>query len=94
MQRLATTVPRLATAGASAAAAAAAAARPATRAKSTSSLVYNVVFKRNVTYITYIVAGASALEVVYGKATDMFWNSMNNGVSAEGTGSLEPVKTH
>lgn len=52
----------------------------ATGGKSVGAYAYNLVFKRNVTYITYIVTGAVVLEVVYGKVTDGFWNSVNNGV--------------
>jgi len=45
-----------------------------------SSVVYNFVFKRNVTYISYIVAGAIVLETVYGKTLDGLFNTMNSGV--------------
>jgi hypothetical protein len=51
-------------------------------ASSAGSALYQLVFRRNVTYITYIVGGALVLEAVYGKATDGFWNLMNNGVRA------------
>eukprot|EP00936_MAST-01D_sp_MAST-1D-sp1_P000593 g593.t1 len=40
---------------------------------------YQTFFKSNVRYVTFIVAGAVALEVVYGSATDMLWESMNRG---------------
>lgn len=40
------------------------------------------VFKRNLTYATYILGGAIVLEGVYGTVTDGFWNSVNKGVSA------------
>ena len=78
MQRAASSLPRLATRVAT----------PLHTAGSTrgahsfASTVYNVVYKRNVTYITYIVAGAVLVEVVYGKVTDSFWNWQNHGVSA------------
>jgi hypothetical protein len=39
------------------------------------------VFKRNLTYATYILVGAIGLELVYGKATDAFWAASNSGVS-------------
>ena len=65
-------------------------ARPAARRAPQMALVpsrglndtaYQTFFKINVRYVTVIVAGAVALEVVYGSATDMLWESMNRGVS-------------
>jgi hypothetical protein len=44
--------------------------------------LYQFVFRRHVTYVTYIVGGAMVLEAFYGKATEAVWNTMNNGVGA------------
>eukprot|EP00638_Chattonella_subsalsa_P006208 CAMPEP_0117755682 /NCGR_PEP_ID=MMETSP0947-20121206/13597_1 /TAXON_ID=44440 /ORGANISM="Chattonella subsalsa, Strain CCMP2191" /LENGTH=66 /DNA_ID=CAMNT_0005575063 /DNA_START=179 /DNA_END=382 /DNA_ORIENTATION=+ len=41
--------------------------------------MYNTVWKSNITYITYILAGCVALEVVYGKTTDFIWETANKG---------------
>ena len=41
---------------------------------------YQTFFKSNVRYVTFIVAGAVALEVVYGSVTDMVWENINRGV--------------
>ncbi|CAM9925735.1 unnamed protein product [Phaeothamnion confervicola] len=49
------------------------------RQNSTLEAVYNRVWKSNAGYITYIVVGAIALEMVYGKATDALWDSVNKG---------------
>lgn len=43
--------------------------------------VYQVVFKRNVTYATYIFGGAIVLEALTGTVLDGFWGAMNRGVS-------------
>lgn len=43
-------------------------------------------FKRNLTYATYILVGAIGLELVYGKATDAFWAASNSGVSQRDRG--------
>lgn len=45
------------------------------------SLFYNLVAKRNVTYITYVLTGSVVLGAVYGDATEAFWNAANKGVS-------------
>ena len=45
------------------------------------AVLYNLVFKRNVTYVSYIFAGAIMLEVAFGGVTDGIWNGMNKGVS-------------
>lgn len=63
----------------SAATAASAAVAPA-RAMSTAGTAYKLVFRRNVTYISYIIGGAIVLEAVYGTVTDGIWNSLNAGV--------------
>ena len=70
---------------------AATAAAPLARSQSTAaatpaSLFYNIIAKRNVSYVAYIIAGSIVLEVVYGSITDAFWSSMNKGVSAGGSG--------
>ncbi|CAM9366397.1 unnamed protein product [Heterosigma akashiwo] len=62
-------------------------ARPSTRAivgqrfNSTNPLkvMYNTVWKSNITYITYILAGCVALETVYGGATEFVWEQANKG---------------
>lgn len=38
--------------------------------------------KSNVNYIAYVAVGCIALEIVYGKVTDMVWDTVNRGVSA------------
>lgn len=43
--------------------------------------LYRTVFKRNITYVTYIFAGAVVLEAVYGTVFDGLWRSINKGVS-------------
>ena len=62
---------------------------PLARAQSTAShkpvaMLYNLVFKRNVTYVSYIFAGAIMLEVAFGGVMDGIWNGMNKGVSRGG----------
>jgi hypothetical protein len=44
------------------------------------STVYQLVFRRNITYATYIFGAAIVLEVVYGSTLDGIWNAMNKGV--------------
>lgn len=44
--------------------------------------VYQLIFKRNVTYVSYILGGAIVLEVVYGTVLDGVWKGVNKGVSA------------
>eukprot|EP01031_Cornospumella_fuschlensis_P036717 gene36717-44540_t len=44
-----------------------------------STLYDNVWKKSNVMYITYVVAGCVALEVVYGGVTNYIWESYNYG---------------
>ena len=41
---------------------------------------YKTVFKNNFTYVTYIVVGAIAFEIVYGKFGDFVWETSNQGV--------------
>jgi len=81
MQRATLTASRVASAAAKAAPACSAA---SSRAASTSlsSTAYNVVFKRNVTYISYIVVGAVVLDAAYGSTLDSLWSAKNRGVSA------------
>ena len=43
---------------------------------------YQFIFKRNVTYIAYIVTGAVVLEGVFGTVSQSFWGAMNHGVRA------------
>ena len=46
------------------------------------TFLQNTVWKKStVMYITYIIAGCVALEVVYGKLTNYIWDSYNYGVS-------------
>ena len=75
-------------------------ARPAARRAPQMALVpsrglndtaYQTFFKSNVRYVTFIVAGAVALEVVYGSATDMLWESMNRGVSVK---AAQTIRRH
>ena len=37
--------------------------------------------KSNIAYITYIVVGCVAIEIVYGSVTQSIWDSANQGVS-------------
>lgn len=41
--------------------------------------LYKTCFSSNASYVTYVVVGAIAFEVVYGKATDFVWESVNRG---------------
>ena len=41
--------------------------------------LYNVFFRTNSAYVTYVVVGAIAFEVVYGKVTDFVWEQSNRG---------------
>ena len=44
--------------------------------------VYQVAWKKQPSYITYIVIGAIVLETFFGKVTDSLWDSVNYGVRA------------
>ncbi len=55
----------------------------ASSSSSVGAQVYQLVFRRNVTYATFIFGTAIVAEAVYGKVTDGFWNLMNNGVSGD-----------
>merc|ERR1712146_870697 len=44
-----------------------------------SRTLYNSVFRRGPTYFTFILAGAIAGELVWGKGLDAVFNSMNSG---------------
>jgi hypothetical protein len=67
---------------------AAAGARQASTASSSTvgSTVYNVLFRRNVTYATYIFGGAIVLEAVYGNVLEGTWAALNKGVRGSGEG--------
>jgi hypothetical protein len=69
---------------------AAAGARQASTASSSTvgSTVYNVLFRRNVTYATYIFGGAIVLEAVYGNVLEGTWAALNKGVRGSGEGKL------
>jgi len=45
-----------------------------------SSAAYNLVFRRNITYATYIFGGALIMELTFGSIMDNIWNTMNKGV--------------
>lgn len=45
-----------------------------------SSSIYNLVYRRNITYATYIFGGALLMELTFGSVMDSVWNSMNKGV--------------
>lgn len=51
------------------------------RSLSTSGQAYKAIFKRNTTYISYVVGGAIVLQYVFVSATDSLWASWNKGVS-------------
>ena len=45
--------------------------------------LYQGVWKKsNIMYITYVVVGCVAIEVIYGSVTTKIWESANAGVSA------------
>eukprot|EP01038_Epipyxis_sp_PR26KG_P001145 gene1145-1601_t len=44
-----------------------------------STLQSNVWRKSNILYITYIVVGCVAIELVYGKTIDLIWEKNNDG---------------
>lgn len=46
--------------------------------------LYQNIFKSNIAYLTYVFAGAIALEWVYSKGIDTAWAISNRGVRAEG----------
>ena len=71
-------LPRLVTASRTAAAAPAAS-RAASSSSSVGALAYQLVFKRNVVYLSFIFAGAIVLDGVYGSAMKGLWRSMNKG---------------
>ena len=43
-------------------------------------LYKNLWRKRMANYIAYVLAGCVVMEIVYGKATDYAWDSVNRGV--------------
>ena len=47
---------------------------------SAAGTLYNVVFKKNVTYISYILVGAIVLDSIYGSTLDGVFNGINSGV--------------
>ena len=49
------------------------------RQNSTLKGLYKYVFRSNITYITFIVAGCVALDAVYGKTFDYVWDTYNKG---------------
>ncbi|KAJ8613687.1 hypothetical protein CTAYLR_003157 [Chrysophaeum taylorii] len=40
---------------------------------------YRTALKSNISHVTFVVTGAIIFEVIYGKATDTIWNSVNDG---------------
>lgn len=52
---------------------------------------YQFIFRRNVTYIAYIITGAIVLEGVFGTVSQSVWSSLNHGVS--GCASAAPLHT-
>jgi hypothetical protein len=70
------------------AAAPAGAARPINTAAGNSiyRTLYQNIFKSNIAYLTYVFAGAIALEWVYSKGIDAAWEISNSGVRAWGAG--------
>ena len=53
--------------------------------------LYNGVWRKsNIMYITYVVVGCVAIEVVYGAVTNKIWESANSGVSVSDLFSLAP----
>lgn len=42
--------------------------------------LYQTLFKKNVVYVTTILAATVVVEVVYGSATTYIWESSNRGV--------------
>lgn len=52
--------------------------------------LYQSVFKSNIAYLTYVFAGAIALEWVYSKGIDTAWEISNSGVSrSDGSSNRE-----
>mmetsp|Transcript_10265 Transcript_10265/g.14568 ORF Transcript_10265/g.14568 Transcript_10265/m.14568 type:complete len:104 (-) Transcript_10265:128-439(-) len=49
------------------------------RPSSTLHKAYEHIFKKNITYVTYIVGGCVILELLYGKLIDNIWDSVNKG---------------
>jgi hypothetical protein len=41
--------------------------------------LYKTVFKRNITYVTYVMVGAVVAESVWGKTFDAMWSASNQG---------------
>lgn len=39
----------------------------------------STIFRSNITYVSYILLGSVALELMYGKVTDMLWRANNAG---------------
>lgn len=50
------------------------------RPQNLAETTYHLLFKRNFTYYTFVVAGAIILESVYGWVGDSLWASLNEGV--------------
>mmetsp|Transcript_7821 Transcript_7821/g.20313 ORF Transcript_7821/g.20313 Transcript_7821/m.20313 type:complete len:98 (-) Transcript_7821:301-594(-) len=40
---------------------------------------YKTALKSNVSHVTFVVTGAIIFELIYGKATEALWESMNQG---------------
>jgi hypothetical protein len=38
-----------------------------------------LVFRKNFSYVAFVVVGAVACDVIYGGVTDMVWDNMNRG---------------
>ena len=50
------------------------------RPQNLAETTYHLLFKRNFTYYTFVVAGAIILESMYGWVGDSLWASLNEGV--------------
>lgn len=93
MQRHALFAARSAVSAATSAGSRAASAASSPGASSIGGLAYNLVFRRNVTYVSYVLVGAIVLEGVYGTVTDGLWSSMNKGVGARARGGGDARRT-
>ena len=40
---------------------------------------YNTIWRRNATYMLYVIGGAVVCEMIYGKLTDSIWEAANSG---------------
>lgn len=49
------------------------------RSASTLDSFYRVALKSNISHVTFVVTGAIVFELMYGKATEMIWDTVNQG---------------